>query len=86
MLPRRAVGRTFVAGVAAAAVAALQQRQSLAFAGEIGEQGTVLVIGQDLRTHRYFDDQVIAARAGAVLAGSALAPRSAEMLGIAKVD
>ena len=46
----------------------------------------LLVVGEDLGADRDLDDQVLAAGAGAVGAGAALAARGAEMLGVAEVD
>ena len=85
MLARGAVGRALVAGIAAAAVAALQEHLALADPGEVGED-MLLVVGEDLGSDRDLDDEVVAAGAGAVLARAALAARSPEMLGVAEVD
>src|SRR5581483_11130354 len=84
VLARRAIRRTFVAGIATAAVAALEQRHALADVGEVGKD-MLLVIGEDLGADRNLDHQIGAARAGAVGAGAALAARSAEMLSVAEV-
>jgi hypothetical protein len=54
--------------------------------GEVGEQAALLVVGQDLGPDRHLDDEVVAAGAGHVLPGAALAARGAEMLGVAKID
>ena len=86
VLARGAVGRGLVAGVAATAHAALKEGDPLADLGQVGEQGAVLVIGEDLGADRDLDDEIVAAGAGAVGAGAALAARGAEMLGVAKVD
>ena len=85
VLARGAVGRGLVAGIAAAAVAALEQDDPLADLGEVGED-MLLVVGQDLGADRHLDDQILAAGAGLVAAGAALAARRPEMLGVAKVD
>ena len=66
VLARRAVGRGLVAGIAAAAVAALEEDDALADLGEVGEQRPLLVVGQDLGADRDLDDQVLAAGAGPV--------------------
>src|SRR4029079_18098612 len=66
--------------------AALEQDDALALPGEIGEQSAVLGVGGDLGSDRDLDDEVAAAGAGPVRPGAALAPRSAEMLGVAEVD
>ena len=58
----------------------------LALLGQVGEQGALLVVGEDLGSDRDLDDEVLAAGAGAVGARPALAARRAEMLGVAKVD
>ena len=60
--------------------------EALALAGQVGEQGAVFVVGEDLGADRDLDDQVVAAGAGAVGARAALAARGAEMLGVAEVD
>ena len=86
MLARGAVGRGLVAGVAAAAHAALEEDHALADLGEVGEQRALLVVGEDLGADRDLDDQIGAAGAGAVGARAALAARGAEMLGVAEVD
>ena len=86
VLARGAVGRGLVAGVAAAAHAALEEGHALADLGEVGEQAPLLVVGEDLGADRNLDDEVVAARAGAVGARPALAARRPEMLGVAKVD
>ena len=57
VLARGAVGRGLVAGIAAAAVAALQQDDALADLGEVGED-MLLVVGEDLGADRDLDDQV----------------------------
>ena len=44
----------------------LQEDDPLALLGQIGEQGALLVVGEDLGADRDLDDQVLAARAGAV--------------------
>ena len=59
---------------------------ALADLGEVGEQRALFVVGEDLGADRHLDDQIVAARAGAVGAGAALAARRAEMLGVAEVD
>ena len=46
----------------------------------------LLVVGEDLGADRDLDDEVVAAGAGAVRPGAALAARRAEMLGVAEVD
>ena len=86
VLARGAVGRGLVAGVAAAAHAALEQGDALALIGEVGEQAAFLVVGEDLGADRNLDDQILAAGAGAVGARAALAARRAEMLGVAEID
>ncbi len=63
----------------------LQEDDALADLGEVGED-MLLVVVQDLRADRDLDDEVVAARAGPVAAGAALAARRPEMLGVAKVD
>ncbi len=85
VLTRGAVGAGGIAQVPAPAIAAAQQRDTLARMGEIGEH-VLLVLGQDLRAHRHLDHQIVAARAGAVAAHAAGAALRLEMLGIAKVD
>jgi hypothetical protein len=65
VLARRAVGGGLVAGVAAAAVAALQQHHALADLRQVGED-MLLVVGDHLGAHRHLNDKVLAARAGAV--------------------
>src|SRR5579871_6224168 len=85
MLARGAVGRALVAGIAAAAVAAGEQGDALADPGQVGEE-RLSVVGEDLGADRQLDDEILAARAGAVGAGAALAALGAEMLGVAKVD
>ena len=85
MLARGAVGRALVAGIAAAAVAALQQDDALADFGEVGEDILPVVV-EHLRADRHLDDEVLAAGAGLVAAGAALAARRPEMLGVAEVD
>ena len=64
----------------------LRKIDALADLGQVGEQGALFVVGEDLGADRDLDDQVLAAGAGAVGAGAALAARGAEMLGVAKVD
>ena len=54
--------------------------------GEVGEQRALFVVGEDLGADRDLDDEVVAARPGAVRAGTTLAARGAEMLRVAKVD
>ena len=78
--------RGLVAGIAAPAVAAAQQHDALAHLGEVGEQRALLVVGQDLRADRHLDDEIVAARAGAVRARAGNAALRLEMLGVAKVD
>src|SRR6185503_1439288 len=73
-------------GVAAAAHATFEEGDALARLREVRQQGSLFVVGEDLRPDGNLDDQVIAAGAGAVGAGAALAARSAEMLGVAEVD
>src|SRR5262245_47514319 len=85
MLARRAVGRGLVAGVAAPAVAALQQHDTFAHPCQVGQQ-MLPVVAPDLRSDRDLDHNVLAAGAGPVLAGAALAALGPEMLGVAKVD
>jgi hypothetical protein len=75
VLARGAVRRGLVAGIAAAAVAALQEDGADAGLGEVG-QHMLLVLGQDLRAHRHLDHQVVAAAAGLVRSGAALAARA----------
>ena len=58
----------------------------LSINGEVGEQGALLVIGQDLGPDRHLDDQVLAAGACHVASGTAFAARGAEVLSIAEVD
>ena len=65
VLARRAVGRALVAGIAAAAVAALQEDLALADPGEVGED-MLLVLGEDLGADRDLDEEIAAAGAGAV--------------------
>ena len=64
----------------------LRKVDALADRGQVGEQRALLVVGEDLGSDRDLDDEVVAARAGAVGAGAALAARGAEMLGVAEVD
>ena len=85
MLTRRAVGRTLVAGIAAPAVAALEEDHALPGLGEIGEHGFAVII-EHLRADRHLDDEIGRASAGAVLAHAAAAALGLEMLGIAEVD
>src|SRR5207237_1437128 len=80
------VGRGLVAGVAAPAHAALKEGDSLAGLGEVGEQAALVIVGEDLGPDGDLDDEVVAACAGAVRPGAALAARGAEMLGVAEVD
>ena len=54
--------------------------------GEVGEQRALFVVGEDLGADGDLDDEVGAARPGAVRAGTTLAARGAEMLRVAKVD
>src|SRR5205814_5097140 len=86
VLARGAVGRRLVARVAAAADAALKQGDALALFGEVGEEGALLVVGEELRADRDPNDEVVAPGAGPVGAGAAFAARRAEMLGVAEVD
>ncbi len=86
MLARGAIGRGLVAGVAAPAVAALEEVNALPFVGEIGEQAALLVIGENLGADRDLDDKVLAPGAGHVAARAALAAGRAEMLGVAEID
>ena len=86
MLARGAVCRGLVAGVAAASQTALEEGYALSDFGEVGEQGALLIVGEDLRADGNLDDEIVAARAGPVGASAALAPRGAEMLGVAEVD
>jgi hypothetical protein len=79
------VGRGLVGGVAASAVTALQEDDLFARLGEVGEDVLALIV-EDLGAHRDPDDEILAARAGPVLAGTALAARCLEMLGVAEVD
>ncbi len=60
MLARGAVGRAFVAGVAASAHAALEQDDALAGGGEVGEKRALLVVGEDLRAHGDPNDEILA--------------------------
>ena len=55
VLARGAVGRGLVAGIAAAAVAAFQEDDALALFGKVGEQGPLLVVGEDLGSDRDLD-------------------------------
>src|SRR4029079_15643863 len=86
VLARGAVGGGLVAGVAAAAHAALEQDHALALDREVGEQGALFVVGEDLGSDRDLDDEVRSDGPGAVGACAALAARRAEMLGVAEVD
>src|SRR3546814_6677731 len=70
VLARGAVGRAFVAGVAAPAVAAAQEGDALALLRQVGEQAALLVVGKNLGADRHRDDQIVAARTGAVPAGA----------------
>ena len=54
--------------------------------GQVGEQGALLIVGEDLRSDRDLDHQVLAAGAGTVRACPALSAGRAEMLGVAEVD
>ena len=67
-------------------MAAAQKDDPLARFGEVREDRTLLVIGENLRSHGHFDDQIVAAGARLVLPGAALAAGSTEMLGVAEVD
>ena len=64
----------------------LSKTTRCALFGQVGEQGALLVVGEDLGADGHLDDEVLAAGAGAVRAGAALAARGAEMLGVAEVD
>src|SRR5687768_16419272 len=86
MLSWSAVGRTFVARIAAAAVATLQQGDALPLLGQIREQGALLVVGEYLRPDGNLDDQIVAPRARTVGARSTLATGRAEVLSVAEVD
>src|SRR3546814_2692397 len=66
VLARRAVGRAFVARIAASAIAAAQKDDALALFGEVGEQRALLVVGEDLGADRHLNDEVGAARAGEI--------------------
>src|SRR3546814_1547880 len=57
VLARGAVGRAFVAGVAAPAVAAAQKDEPFALFRQVGEQAAILVVGEDLGPDRHLDDQ-----------------------------
>src|SRR3546814_3642810 len=70
VLARGAVGRAFVAGVAAPAVAAAQKDEPFALFRQVGEQAAILVVGEDLGPDRHLDDQFRAARTGAVAPGA----------------
>ena len=56
VLARRAVGRGLVTGVAAPAHAAFEEADALAGAGQVGEQGPLLIVGEDLGADRDFHD------------------------------
>ncbi len=86
VLARGAVGRAFVAGVAAATHAAFEQHDALAFDRQIGEQAALLVVGKQLRSDGNLDDEVGSAGAGPVRAGAAGAALGAEVLRVAEVD
>ena len=62
------------------AEAAFEENHALALLGEIGDQGTIVVIGKDLGPDRHLDDEVGAARPGAVGTRAAFAARGTEML------
>ena len=54
--------------------------------GEVRKHGAILVVGQDLGSHRHANDEIGAAGTRAVRTRAPLAARSAEVLGIAEVD
>src|SRR6185437_8716794 len=54
--------------------------------GEVGEQGALLIVGEDLGSDGHLDYEVLACSAGAVRARAALAARRPEMLRVAEVD
>ena len=85
-LARSAVGTGLVVVVALAAVAALHQDGALANAGHVDDQRAVFIIGQNLRAHRHLDQQIIAARPGAVAAHAVGTALGLEMLGVAEID
>ena len=72
VLARRAIGGGLEAGIAAAALAALQQHDPLADLGEVGEDMR-LVLAEHLGADRDPDGEIATARAGLVAAGAALA-------------
>src|SRR5580704_5580724 len=84
-IARRAVGRAFETRIAETAIAAMRQHDALAEFGEIGEQRLAILL-VDLRAGRYFEHQVGAIGAMAVLAHAAAAVLRHEMLLIAVVD
>lgn len=79
------IGRSFVMGVAEAAVAALQKHNALPGFGEVREDGFLILVEND-RADGHLDDAILAASACAVLAHAVLPGGSAEMLLIAEVD
>src|SRR5690606_21587934 len=85
VLARRAVGRSGIAGVAAAAHAALEQHNALANLGEVGEHMLALLV-EDLRADRDLDHEVRGARARAVLAHAVAAALGAEVLRVTEVN
>ena len=71
--------------IAETAIAAFGNRHALSDFGQIGEQGfTILFV--DLRADRHFQHDVLAVRAGPVLAHAVAAALRLEMLLIAVVD
>ena len=54
------------------------EHDALADRGQIGDQAALFVVGEQLGSDRDLDHQVLAAGAGAVGAGAALAARGAE--------
>src|SRR5690349_20874412 len=86
VLARSTVGRGLVAGVSATTHSTFEEDHPLSFACKIGEECAVFVVGEELRPDGNSDDEIVAASARAVRAGTAFAPRRAEVLGVAKVD
>ena len=82
---RRLVGRALEMCVAEAAIAAAQQHDTLARAGEIGKHGFLVVL-HDLRPDRHPQHEVATLGAGAVSPGASTPVLRPEMLPVTVID
>ena len=82
---RGLLARCLEMGIALAAASAARQQHLHALFGHVGEHFLVVLV-EDLRAHRHFQDDILAIGAGAVCARAINAALSLEMLLVAVVD